>query len=161
LLFTPGGWGKRRVRGCECAQIDPAQFKGTLAPALATEIIPGNEQLTRIAGRTNAHSAVNGGILSSEQLMARQATSQVFQWRQPREREAVNGRTSLILPDDRARGARVAALMSQQTATATDGATREVGLNRKPGLIRGCGGVGEDIPTTSLSMTLPARTRAN
>ncbi|HEV2770233.1 MAG TPA: hypothetical protein VGV40_08640 [Solirubrobacteraceae bacterium] len=33
-------------------------------------------------------------------------------------------------------------------ATAADGATREVdGLNRKPGLIRGCGGTGGDLPT--------------
>lgn len=132
-------------------EIDPAQFKGTLAPALATEIIPGNEQLTRIADRTDAHSAVNGGYfvigatdgtpgdLAGISIIGGNLVS-----------EAVNGRTSLILPDDRARDARVAALTSQQTATATDGATREVdGLNRKPGLIRGCGGVGEDIPTTS------------
>jgi len=46
---------------------------------LATEIIPDDEQLTRIAGRTNAHSAVNGGVFVIGQLMARQATSRVFQ----------------------------------------------------------------------------------
>jgi len=42
----------------------------------------------------------------------------------------------------------VASLSTRQTATAADGAAREVdGLNRKPGLIRGCGGTGGDAPT--------------
>ena len=61
--------------------------------------------------------------------------------------EAVNGRTSLILQNSSG-NARVAALTSVANATAHDGATHEVdGFNRKPGLIRGCGGVGGDLPT--------------
>ena len=42
----------------------------------------------------------------------------------------------------------MAALSDAITATASDGASREVdGKNRKPGLVRGCGGDGGDSPT--------------
>lgn len=62
----------------------------------------------------------------------------------------MNGRTTLLLPTRSSKNALVAALTSAQTAIVTDGITREIdGLNRKPGLIRGCGGVGRDEPTQS------------
>jgi hypothetical protein len=62
--------------------------------------------------------------------------------------EAVDGRTSLILPPGSGEGADIADISDTITATSSDGATREVdGLNRKPGLIRGCGGDGGDSPT--------------
>src|SRR5690606_23399626 len=61
--------------------------------------------------------------------------------------EAVNGRSSLILPSANT-GAAVASTSSNQKAVSSDGAEREVdGLNRKPGLIRSCGGTGGDTPT--------------
>lgn len=130
-------------------EVDPAQFKGTLAPALATEIVPGNEPLTSIAARTNALAAVNGGYFVIEptdgtpgDLAGISVVDGVLV------SEAVDGRTNLILPDGSGRNARIAALTSFQAATATDGAVREVdGHNRQPGLVRNCGGVGGDIPT--------------
>ncbi|MDQ3637636.1 MAG: phosphodiester glycosidase family protein, partial [Actinomycetota bacterium] len=62
--------------------------------------------------------------------------------------EAVDGRTSLILPEGDGKGADVAALSDTLKAVSSDGARREVdGRNRKPGLIRGCGGEGGDQPT--------------
>lgn len=63
--------------------------------------------------------------------------------------EAVNDRTTLLLQSRfGGKKVRIAALKSEQIAVASDGANREVdGLNRKPGLIRGCGGVGGDEPT--------------
>lgn len=129
-------------------EVDPTQFNGTLAAALATEIVPGNEPLTQLARRTKAIAAVNGGYfvigandgtpgdLAGISIIGGKLVS-----------EAVNGRTSLILQNSSG-NARVTALTSVANATANDGATREVdGLNRKPGLIRGCGGVGGDQPT--------------
>ena len=59
--------------------------------------------------------------------------------------EAVGDRTSLLLSGQHARVSRVA---TRAGARASDGAVREIdGLNRKPGLIRGCGGTGGDVPT--------------
>jgi hypothetical protein len=62
--------------------------------------------------------------------------------------EAVNGRTSLLLPRPSGPGARVEALSTRELLRGADGASRELdGLNRGPGLIRSCGGVGGDLPT--------------
>jgi len=62
--------------------------------------------------------------------------------------EAVDCRTDLILPRGSGAGADVAAISDSLSATASDGATREVdGRNREPGPIRGCGGDGGDQPT--------------
>jgi hypothetical protein len=61
--------------------------------------------------------------------------------------EAVGHRTSLILPRLSGRHADIDALTTAVSAIADDGARRTVdGLNRTPGLIRGCGGSG-DTPT--------------
>ncbi|MBA3792893.1 MAG: phosphodiester glycosidase family protein, partial [Rubrobacter sp.] len=62
--------------------------------------------------------------------------------------EAVDGRTSLVLPEGDGSGSDVAALSDELSVRSSDGATRLVdGKNRKPGLIRGCGGEGGDAPT--------------
>ncbi|WP_017314326.1 phosphodiester glycosidase family protein [Mastigocladopsis repens] len=132
-------------------EVDPALFQGELAPALATEIVPENEPLTQLAERTKALAAVNGGyfvIGATDGTPGDLAGISILNGKLVS--EAVNGRTSLILPSGSGKSVRIAALTSQVSATANDGATREVdGLNRKPGLIRGCGGVGGDAPTES------------
>lgn len=129
-------------------EIDPAD-QGTLGPALATDIVPGNEPLTQLAARVKAIAAINGGyfvIGPTDGTPGDLAGISIINGKLVS--EAVNGRTSLILPSASGRDARIAALTSVVTALADDGATREVdGLNRKPGLIRGCGGVGGDAPT--------------
>jgi hypothetical protein len=62
--------------------------------------------------------------------------------------EAVTGRTSLVLPFRTGAGAAVAPLSTALSVRAADGARREVdGRNRRPGLIRACGGTGGDRPT--------------
>jgi hypothetical protein len=59
--------------------------------------------------------------------------------------ESVGDRTSLVLTERRAT---IDSVRTRLRARASDGATREIdGLNRKPGLIRGCGGTGGDVPT--------------
>jgi exopolysaccharide biosynthesis protein len=130
-------------------EVDPTQFQGELAPALATGIVPGNEPLTQLALPTKALAAVNGGyfvIGASDGTPGDLAGISIIGGKLVS--EAVNGRTSLILSSGSGKNARVAALSSEVTVTADSGATRSVdGLNRKPGLIRGCGGVGGDVPT--------------
>ncbi len=130
-------------------EIDPALFNLTLAPALGTGVIPSNELLTDISSRTHALAAINGGyfvIGANDGTPGDLAGISIINGKLLS--EAVNGRTSLILPSSTGKDARIAALSSAVTVTAENGATREVdGLNRKPGLIRGCGGVGGDLPT--------------
>ncbi|MBA2273289.1 MAG: phosphodiester glycosidase family protein, partial [Actinobacteria bacterium] len=62
--------------------------------------------------------------------------------------EALDGRTSLLLSEDPGDVAAIKALRTRLRAIPAGGGGRLVdGLNRIPGLIRSCGGVGGDIPT--------------
>ena len=130
-------------------EIDPDVYDGTITPELATEIVPGRETLTDISDRTDSLAAINGGyfvIGENDGTPGDLAGISVIDGVPVS--EAVDGRTSLILPPGSGDGADIAALSDASTATSSDGATREVdGLNREPGLIRGCGGDGGDQPT--------------
>jgi hypothetical protein len=130
-------------------EIDPDLYGGTIAPALATEIVLGRETLTSISGRMDSLAAINGGyfvIGDNDGTPGDLAGILVLDGNLVS--EAVDGRTSLILPPGLGERADIAAISDTITATSSDGATREVdGLNRKPGLIRGCGGDGGDQPT--------------
>ena len=130
-------------------EVDPVGYAGTVAPALATEVVPGRETLSALAARRGALGSLNGGYfvigaangtdgdLAGSSLLGGELVS-----------EAVDGRTSLVLPDFSGAGAFVSTLSDRLTVTAADGARRELdGLNRAPGLIRGCGGSGGDVPT--------------
>src|SRR5215211_181748 len=130
-------------------EVDPSLYGGTLAPELATEIVPGRELLTSISRRTDALAATNGGyfvIGESDGTPGDLAGISVIDGTLVS--EAVDSRTSLILPPGSGEGADIAALSDALTATSSDGAAREVdGTNREPGLIRACGGDGGDQPT--------------
>lgn len=130
-------------------EVRPAQLAGRLDARLATEVVPERELLTSVAGRSGALAALNGGYfvigpndgtpgdLAGISMLDGTLVS-----------EAVDGRTSLLVPGPSGAGARIAAMSTLLDVTASDGARREVdGRNRKPGLIRGCGGVGGDVPT--------------
>jgi len=130
-------------------KIDPALYNGTLAPELATEVVPERETLTSIVARTDALAGTNGGyfVISPEDGTPGDLAG-ISMLDGNLVSEAVDGRTSLVLPEGSGEGADIAALTDAILATASDGARREVdGLNRKPGLIRACGGEGGDIPT--------------
>jgi hypothetical protein len=129
--------------------IDPSRFDGTVAPVLATGIVPERETLSSIDARTGALAGVNAGYfvigpadgtpgdLAGISVIGGDLVS-----------EAVDGRTSLLLPFRDGAGATVAPLATSLRVRAPDGARREVdGRNRRPGLIRSCGGVGGDAPT--------------
>lgn len=130
-------------------KVRPAKLQGRLDARLATDVVPGRELLTSMAARTNALAALNGGyfvIGSGDGTPGDLAGISVLDGGLVS--EAVNGRTSLLVPRPSGARARVAALSTRLAVRASDGARREVdGLNRKPGLIRGCGGVGGDMPT--------------
>ncbi|WP_160118418.1 phosphodiester glycosidase family protein [Bacillus sp. V59.32b] len=135
-------------------EIDPEKFTGKIIPELGTGIVPGKEKLTALTVRTGALAAINGGYfvvgpsdgtegdLAGVSMIGGKLIS-----------EAVNGRTSLVLTGKRAR---IASVETQLTVKASDGAKRELdGLNRKPGLIRGCGGIGDtfDFPKHDFTCT--------
>lgn len=140
---TTGPWVVHTLK------VDPDRYDGTLAPELATEVVPERETLSAISARVDSLAAINGGyfvIGENDGTPGDLAGISVLEGEPVS--EAVDGRTSLVLPEGDGAGADVAALSDGFTATASDGATRLVdGLNRKPGLIRGCGGEGGDTPT--------------
>jgi hypothetical protein len=128
-------------------EIDPKKFKGKIVPELGTEIVPGREKVSSTAARTKALAATNGGYfvmgptdgtegdLAGVSMIGGKLIS-----------EAVNGRTSAILSKS-GKNVRIAPIETHLSLVSSDGAKREIdGLNRKPGLIRACGGIG-DTPT--------------
>jgi len=140
---TTGPW---RIHVLE---VDPRRFRGRLAPILATDFVPERETVSSIDARTGALAVINGGyfvIGAGDGTPGDLAGLSILRDRLVS--EAVNGRTDLLLARPNGRGTRVAALSTRLTAVASDGARRTVdGRNRKPGLIRSCGGVGGDLPT--------------
>jgi hypothetical protein len=140
---TRGPWVVHVLR------VDPDRFDGEAAPELATEFVPEREPLTSISARTGALAAINGGyfvIGANDGTPGDLAGISVLDG--DFVSEAVDGRTSLVLPEGDGEGSDVTALSDSLSARSSDGATRTVdGLNRKPGLIRGCGGDGGDEPT--------------
>jgi hypothetical protein len=91
-------------------EVDPVQFKGKVTAALGTDIVPGNERLTQISTRTGALASVNGGyfvIGAPDGTPGDLAGVSVIDGKLIS--EAVNGRTSLILPFSSGKDARVRA----------------------------------------------------
>jgi hypothetical protein len=129
--------------------IDPDRYDGTLSPELATGVVPDREPLTSISRRTHSLAATNGGyfvIGPTDGTPGDLAGISVLEG--DLVSEAVDGRTDLLLPAGSGEDADIATLSDSVGATASDGAQRKVdGLNRKPGLIRACGGEGGDVPT--------------
>ncbi len=141
---TTGPWVVRVLR------IDPRRFAGTVRPVLATGIVRGRATVTAVDAKVGSFAAVNGGYfvveptdgtpgdLAGISVVGGDLVS-----------EAVRDRTDLVLPTPGGAGARITEVQTRLSARSSDGALREVdGLNRDPGLIRACGGVGGDRPTS-------------
>ena len=119
---------------------------GRVAPGLANDVVVARETVSSLAARKGAVAAVNGGyfvIGDADGTPGDLAGTSILNGRLVS--EAVDGRTDLLLgpafPS-------VSALSDSQSVRASDGATRLLdGDNRKPGLIRSCGGSGGDAPT--------------
>ncbi|WNB93860.1 phosphodiester glycosidase family protein [Bacillus sp. NEB1478] len=124
-------------------EINPKIFKGKVASTLSNNRIPGKETVTNMSKSNNAIAGINGGYfvmgpkdgtegdLAGVSMVDGKLAS-----------ESVNGRTSLIL--DEKNQASISTVNTKLSIQSSDGSKREVdGLNRVPGLIRGCGGVGD------------------
>jgi hypothetical protein len=126
--------------------VDLRRFDGRVRDRLATRIVPDRETVTSIDCRTHALAGVNGGYFTigdADGTPGDPAGISVL--RGALVSEAVNGRTSLLLGPGHAR---IRALATHLSVRASDGARRVIdGRNRKPGLIRACGGTGGDLPT--------------
>lgn len=136
---------------------DAGEFRGDIRSALATGVVPGRERTSSIAAGEDAVAAVNGGYFVIENDPdagpgAHHAGTEgdlggisVVGGRLVS--EAVQERPALVLPDATGEQARVRRLVTRLSVRAPDGASRPVnGLNRIPGLIVNCGGVGNLVP---------------
>jgi hypothetical protein len=124
--------------------IDPALRR--VEPVLANDVVADRETLSSLSARHRALAAINGGYfvigdadgtpgdLAGTSILDGQLVS-----------EAVDGRTDLVLRSGRPS---ITAVADVQWVAASDGASRVLdGDNRRPGLIRACGGIGGDLPT--------------
>lgn len=119
-----------------------------MVPELANDAVAGKETLTQISDRKDAIAGVNAGyFVMGEKDGTPGDLAGIFASKGQLVSEAINGRSALILSTVEEK-ANIASVSTSIQATSSDGAVREVdGLNRKPGLIRNCGGVGGDTTT--------------
>jgi hypothetical protein len=123
-------------------EVNPRIFQGKIVPELGTGIVPDREKVSSLAARKNALAATNGGYfvmgptggtegdLAGVSMIEGNLIS-----------EAVNGRSSVILTN-LGRNVLIARVETDLSVVSSDGTKRCIdGLNRKPGLIRGDGGV--------------------
>jgi hypothetical protein len=138
---TTGPWRVHVLR------VDPNRFRGRLVPELSNGVVPDRELVTALDARVGGLAAINGGyfvIGNADGTPGDLAGLSVIDG--DLVSEAVEGRTDLVLSRN---AARVQSITDSLGVRASDGAVRELdGRNRKPGLIRACGGVGGDQPTT-------------
>lgn len=149
-LFGGTGAGSRSPVGpwvFHVLEIAPEQFAGRLQPRLAQDQVVGKETVSAMAQRSGALAAVNagffvvGGSTEGDPAGLTVLDGLVVS-------EAINGRTHLLLNPAAQPTVTFPQITTSLTATAADGAPVLVdGLNRLPGEIRNCGGVGGDTPT--------------
>ncbi len=126
-------------------EINPKEFKGKISPALADGKVTGKETVSNMVKDHHAIAGVNGGYfvvgpndgtpgdLAGISMINGQLLS-----------ESVGNRSSLVLTGH---GAEIAKTSTQLALKTSDGKKATIdGLNRKPGLIRSCGGT-NDQPT--------------
>ncbi|WP_085506186.1 phosphodiester glycosidase family protein [Thalassobacillus devorans] len=127
-------------------EVDPEVFDGTVTSTLAQDEVQGKEKVTEISERTDALAAINGGYFvvgSRDGTPGDLAGISVIDGELVS--ESVSDRTSLIFSET---GTDIAEVETELMVESSDGASIPLdGINRKPGLIRSCGGTGGDEPT--------------
>ncbi|MFG6114165.1 phosphodiester glycosidase family protein [Halobacillus sp. MO56] len=127
-------------------EVDPDVFDGTVTSALAQGEVQGKEKVTEISERTDALAAINGGYFvvgTRDGTPGDLAGVSVFDGELVS--ESVSDRTNLVFSES---GADIAEVETELMVESSDGASIPLdGINRKPGLIRSCGGTGGDVPT--------------
>ncbi|WP_223734331.1 phosphodiester glycosidase family protein, partial [Streptomyces purpurogeneiscleroticus] len=139
---TPGT-GLARVK---VAVIDPRAYKGRLDAGYGTAVA-GREKVTDMAARANSLLAVNAGFFVMEDKDGVPgAAAGIAAYNGRLQSAATNGRIAAVLRGDGLHP-EFRHLRTELKVTA-DGATELVdGINRVPGKVRNCGGVGGDGPT--------------
>jgi hypothetical protein len=126
--------------------IDPKVFRGELAASYGTAVA-GRERLTDMSARRDAVFGVNAGFFVMEDKDGIPgAAAGIAAYDGELQSAATNGRVALVLRGDGMRP-RVAKLSADLTASARGQKRLVDGINRVPGTIRNCGGVGGDSPT--------------
>lgn len=136
---TTGPWRIRVLR------IDPRRFTGTVRASYGAAVA-GRQRTSEIAAADGALAAVNAGffVISPDDGIPGEPAG-IGDYDGTLDSEASNGRVALLLDHNQAR---IAALSTRLRLRSDDGARTVLdGINRKPGLIRDCGGVGGDQPT--------------
>ncbi|MDL4814327.1 phosphodiester glycosidase family protein [Actinomadura opuntiae] len=123
--------------------VDPRRFSGRVVSSVGGTLTA-TDKVSDLVRTSGAVAGVNGTYFTSAgkggsaglHVLDGELTS-----------EANNGRTAMILPRS-GRGVRFAQLSTELRVRAQDRATRELdGVDRLPGLVDNCGGVGGDQPT--------------
>lgn len=128
-------------------EIFPEKWTGQMIPSLGSGIVPGREKLSGMASKKKAVAGINGGyFVMGPQDGTEGDLAGVSVINGELISEAVKGRTSLLIGKDN-RSA-ISSVRTRLTVKGTDGMKAQLdGLNRDPGRIRGCGGLG-DLETT-------------
>ncbi|WP_261133971.1 phosphodiester glycosidase family protein [Bacillus sp. Marseille-Q3570] len=136
-IKTTGPWE------IDVIEIDPDKFEGELTNALANGEISGKETVSSIAQRKNAIAGINGGYFvvgTNDGVPGDLAGISVTDGKLVS--ESIGGRTSFLLNENRAD---IGETETKSVAETLDGKTEVIdGINRQPGLIRSCGGNGDE-----------------
>ncbi|MDN4524685.1 phosphodiester glycosidase family protein [Fictibacillus fluitans] len=131
---STGPWAVRLL------EID-RKWNGSLKPVLGQGIVPGKEKLSDMAKSTGAVAGVNGGyFVMGPQDGTEGDLAGVSVINGDLISEAVKGRTSLVL--NRNSKASISSVKTKLIVKDSHGDKVNLdGLNRDPGLVRGCGGI--------------------
>lgn len=127
-------------------EVDPRAFAGRVQVALATGAVTERGLMSELAREAGALAAVNAGYFVMEPADGTPGDpAGILVLDGELVSENVTGRSSLVLsPGGQAR---VARLRTSSKVTEAGGEARAIdGLNRAPGLVRNCGGIGGDRP---------------
>lgn len=136
-----GGFARVKV-----AVVDPRLFEGSLGSDYGAAA-SGRETVTAMSVRAGALLGVNAGFFVMEQKDGVPGAAAGVAARDGKlQSAATNGRTAAVLPGDGLRP-RFRHLRTELTVRSGSASATVDGINRTPGLIRNCGGVGGDRPT--------------
>jgi phosphodiester glycosidase/sporulation related protein len=137
--------------------VDPERFDGSIRSELATEDVHGRENTSSMAARYDAIAAINGGYFTIDGTRDTpgpwlEGTDGDLGGIAVRDgdvvSESVAERPALVLRGDSGK-ADVRRLATELTITPRGGKPHQVtGLNRTPGLVTNCGGVGRVFPVS-------------
>ncbi|WP_082233136.1 phosphodiester glycosidase family protein [Halobacillus massiliensis] len=137
--------GTKNTKGpwqLDVIEINPGQFDGELTSGLAQDKIQERETISSMAERMNAIAGINGGYFvvgSKDGIPGDPAGTYVMDGELIS--ESIGERSSLLISNNKAEVSEVSTELSLELEDGTHAIVD--GVNRKPGLIRSCGGIGD------------------